>query len=90
MGELKYISFEEESQEIKPRVLEYWTERADSFFTQRQHELSSTKAIKWKREIETKISEVYGDMKDLKILGQDIRLAFDGKLETAGEPIRLN
>ena len=28
--------------------------------------------------------------KDLKILGQDIRLAFDGALETAEEPIRLN
>ena len=27
--------------------------------------------------------------KDLKILGQDIRLAFDGALETAEEPIRL-
>ena len=28
--------------------------------------------------------------KDLKILGEDIRRAFDGKLETAEEPIRLN
>ena len=28
--------------------------------------------------------------KDLKILGQDIRLAFDGKLEAAEEPIRLS
>ena len=28
--------------------------------------------------------------KDLKILGEDIRLAFDGGLETAEEPIRLN
>ena len=27
--------------------------------------------------------------KDLKILGQDIRLAFDGALETVSEPIRL-
>ena len=28
--------------------------------------------------------------KDLKILGQDIQLAFDGALETAEEPIKLN
>lgn len=51
MSELKFIPFEEEAEDIKSRVTDYWTERADSFLMQRQRELESAKAIKWLREI---------------------------------------
>ncbi|MCR5404057.1 MAG: class I SAM-dependent methyltransferase [Butyrivibrio sp.] len=77
MSEIKYIPFEEESEEIKTRVTRYWTERAESFFDQRQHELHSRKAQKWKDEILGQIGgafpEVLEDLKDgsdrqLKIL----------------------
>ncbi len=68
MGELKYISFEEESKEIKPIVTEYWTERADSFYIHKKMELESGKALIWKREILLKIREAFGDSKDLNIL----------------------
>lgn len=51
MSELKYIPFEEESEEIKTKVTDYWTERADSFLLQRQHELDSPKAQMWQKEI---------------------------------------
>ena len=68
MGDLKYIPFEEESEDIKPKVTEYWTQRADSFFIQKQHELESDKSLKWKREIIQKISEAYGDSRELNIL----------------------
>ena len=44
MSEITYIPFEEESEEIKKRVTDYWSERADSFLEQRQHELASPKA----------------------------------------------
>ena len=64
MSQLKHIKFKEESDEIKPRVTEYWTNRADSFFVQRQHELKSSKAYKWLSEIKKKISAE----KPLKIL----------------------
>ena len=68
MGDLKYIPFEEESEDIKPKVTEYWTQRADSFCIQKQHELESDKSLKWKREIIQKISEAYGDSRELNIL----------------------
>ena len=58
MGELKYIPFEEESENIKSRVADYWTERADSFFVQRQHELNSAKADRWLGEINVQIANV--------------------------------
>lgn len=61
MSEIKYIPFEEESENIKERVTGYWTQRADSFFEQRQHELSSPKAMKWLDEIKKKIGEAFGD-----------------------------
>lgn len=51
MSELKYIPFEEEAEDIKTRVTDYWTERADSFLMQRQRELGSTKAAQWLQEI---------------------------------------
>ena len=63
MGELKYIPFEEESENIKSRVADYWTERADSFFIQRQHELNSAKAdngIKDKPLSEAERNVLYG------------------------------
>ena len=59
MGEIKYIPFEEESLDIKDRVEEYWTERAESFFAQKQHELESDKAQKWLGEILSKIKESF-------------------------------
>lgn len=64
MGELKHIAFENEAKEIKERVNKYWTNRADSFFDQRQNELESNKAIRWQNEIET----VLPSKKPLKIL----------------------
>ena len=67
MSELKYIPFEEESEGIKDRVTNYWTERAESFFEQRQHELNSSKAGKWLFEIKKKMGEAFGD-RTLKIL----------------------
>ena len=55
MSELKYIAFDEESEDIKPAVTSYWTKRAESFFAQRQHELDSPKANKWLNEIKAKL-----------------------------------
>ena len=55
MTKLKQIRFKEESEDIKPRVNKYWTNRADSFFMLRQHELDSPKANKWLNEIKKKI-----------------------------------
>ena len=56
---MKYIPFEEETPEIKTRVEDYWTERAESFFEQKQLELESEKADKWLREILGRISEAF-------------------------------
>lgn len=67
MSELKYIPFEEESEGIKDRVTGYWTERAESFFEQRQHELSSPKAGKWLSEIRTKLFESFGEKASFKL-----------------------
>lgn len=64
MSKLKHVKFNEESEDIKPRVTEYWTNRADSFFVQRQHELDSPKSHKWLGEIRKKI----GTEKPLRIL----------------------
>ncbi len=51
MSELRYIPFEEESEDIKTRVTDYWTERAETFLPQRQRELASPKAEAWLKEI---------------------------------------
>ena len=64
MGELKAISFEEESDEIKDRVEGYWTKRAESFFKQRRDEIESEKAAIWLREMLKHIPED----KDTRIL----------------------
>lgn len=66
MSEIKYIPFEEESTEIKARVTGYWTERAESFFEQREHELHSSKAGKWKAEILGQIDAAFD--RNVKIL----------------------
>jgi SAM-dependent methyltransferase len=69
MGELKYIPFEEEAENIKERVTSYWTERADGFLTQRQHELDSPKAAKWLAEITAQLSKVTSTTEEkMKIL----------------------
>ena len=64
MSKLGHMKFKDESEDIKPRVAKYWTNRADSFFALRQHELDSPKADKWLSEIRNKI----GTEKPLKIL----------------------
>lgn len=51
MGELKYIAFEDEAENIKERVENYWTKRADGFFELRHDEIESTKAERWTNEI---------------------------------------
>ncbi|MCR5012541.1 MAG: class I SAM-dependent methyltransferase [Lachnospiraceae bacterium] len=68
MGELKYIPFEEELENIKSRVTDYWTERADSFFLQRQHELNSVKADRWLGEINAQLAKKSMEAKSLRIL----------------------
>ena len=70
MSKMTYIPFEEESEEIKERVEGYWTERAESFFVQKQHELESDKAQKWLGEILTKIKTSFPgrDKSDIRIL----------------------
>ena len=55
MSKLEHMTFKDESEDIKPRVTKYWTNRADSFFVQKQHELDSPKATKWLNEIKNKI-----------------------------------
>lgn len=69
MSELKYVPFEEESQEIKDKVTDYWTKRSDSFFEHKCHELKSTMASRWLKEITAQISgKVPSKDEDAKIL----------------------
>ncbi len=51
MGELHYIAFEDESEDIKDKVESYWTKRAEGFFELRHDEIESEKADRWYREI---------------------------------------
>lgn len=51
MGELHYIAFEDEADNIKEKVESYWTKRAESFFEIRHDELESEKADRWLGEI---------------------------------------
>lgn len=64
MGELHHIAFEEEAENIKEKVENYWTKRADGFFDLRHDEIESTKAKRWTDEIEKLIP----NGKPLKIL----------------------
>lgn len=52
MGKLIDIPFEQESQDIKNRVANYWSKRAQGFFEMRQDELKSNKADRWLAEFE--------------------------------------
>ncbi len=64
MGELKYIAFEDEADNIKEKVESYWTKRADGFFDLRHDEIESEKASRWIEEIQSLIPEG----RELKIL----------------------
>jgi len=55
MGELHYIAFEDESDDIKDKVESYWTKRADGFFSLRHDEIESEKASRWVKEFENLI-----------------------------------
>ena len=52
MGELHFIAFEDEADNIKEKVESYWTKRAESFFELRHDEIESEKAARWTKEIE--------------------------------------
>ena len=64
MGELKHIAFEDEADNIKDKVENYWTKRADSFFDLRHDEIESNKAKRWTEEIQ----KLLPDGEGLKIL----------------------
>lgn len=68
MSELKYIPFEEEAEDIKIKVTDYWTERADSFLAQRQRELESSKAAQWMQEITAWLPDPKSMDKPVRIL----------------------
>ncbi|MBR1623567.1 MAG: class I SAM-dependent methyltransferase [Pseudobutyrivibrio sp.] len=51
MGELHYIAFEDEADNIKEKVEGYWSKRADGFFNLRHDEIESEKANRWVEEI---------------------------------------
>lgn len=74
MGELRYFPFEEERTDIKDRVREYWTDRAESFYTIRHDEIESNKAERWVNEIRkaldaaTLLKDADGRDRKLKVL----------------------
>lgn len=74
MGELHYFPFEEERTDIKERVREYWTDRADGFYKIRQDEIESNKADRWTEEIRKALDRAgllrdpNGQEKKLKVL----------------------
>ncbi len=51
MSEIKKISFEDESPEIKEKVKSYWSKRSEDFLHTRETEINSEKAALWKEEI---------------------------------------
>jgi len=57
MGELHYIAFEDEADNIKEKVESYWTKRADGFFELRHDEIESTKSERWVKEISKLLPE---------------------------------
>ncbi len=67
MGELHYIAFEDEADDIKDKVENYWTKRAESFFELRRDELESTKASRWTNEL-LKLLPTVPESEKLKIL----------------------
>ncbi|WP_051524696.1 class I SAM-dependent methyltransferase [Pseudobutyrivibrio sp. MD2005] len=64
MGELRHIAFEDEANDIKDKVENYWAKRAESFFTLRHDEIESEKSKRWLDEIQKNIPQ----SKHLKIL----------------------
>jgi 2-polyprenyl-3-methyl-5-hydroxy-6-metoxy-1,4-benzoquinol methylase len=74
VGELRYFPFEEERTDIKDRVREYWTDRAESFYTIRHDEIESNKAERWVNEIRkaldaaTLLKDADGRDRKLKVL----------------------
>ena len=50
MTKLKQITFEEESLEIKDKVVTYWSKRSESFGEQRHEEIHSNKKELWQAE----------------------------------------
>ena len=57
MGELHYIAFEDEADNIKDKVESYWTKRAETFFDLRHDEIESNKAARWLGEIKELLPE---------------------------------
>ncbi len=51
MSELKNIAFEDESNEIKDRVVDYWSKRAETFSEHKHAEIHSEKVSLWREEI---------------------------------------
>ena len=51
MGELHFIAFEDEADNIKEKVESYWTKRAESFFELRHDEIESEMSTRWLGEI---------------------------------------
>ena len=68
MSYLQKIDFENQNEKIKDYVVDYWTERAPSFFDLRKSELASSKAKIWRNEITQKIREANLDGKKLNVL----------------------
>ena len=70
MGELHYIAFEDEADNIKEKVESYWTKRAEGFFELRHDEIESEKAKRWTSEIDALLKSypALADKKNLNIL----------------------
>ena len=50
MSQLKQLSFEEESDKVKDKVVSYWTKRSESFSEHKHEEIHSAKKDLWKQE----------------------------------------
>ena len=57
MGILKFIPIEEESSDIKEKVLGYWTRRSGSFSASKSEEAGSSKAGLWQGELTGKLPD---------------------------------
>jgi ubiquinone/menaquinone biosynthesis C-methylase UbiE len=50
MSQLKQLSFEEESDKVKDKVVSYWTKRSESFSEHKHEEIHSVKKELWEKE----------------------------------------
>ena len=66
METLERIEFENQREDIKEHVTEYWSKRAPSFFELRKEELSSYKADLWRDELDDALKIV--GAKNLRVL----------------------